>query len=71
MNTEIERPAFDEEYQIYRYKTIIENELMEGSSLDKKEGNLEVVNELSIRNHLRTCKTHIEKSANLHVEFWS
>jgi len=30
-----------------------------------------MVNELSVRNHLKICKSNIEKSANLHVEFWS
>ena len=46
---------------------------MEGQSGENKKGGdgMEVVNELSIRNHLRTCRMHIEKSSNLHVEFWS
>jgi hypothetical protein len=49
LNAEHERPAFDEEFIIHRYKVIIENELMESSTLDGKKGdNLEMVNELSI-----------------------
>ncbi len=69
MNAEHERPAFDEEFIIHRYKVIIENELMERSTLDGKKGdNLEMVNELSIQNHLNACRFNIERSANLHVE---
>jgi hypothetical protein len=30
-----------------------------------------MVNELSIQNHLTSCRANIERSANLHVEFWS
>jgi hypothetical protein len=32
LNAELERPAFDEEFVIYRYKIIIENELMDSSN---------------------------------------
>ena len=30
-----------------------------------------MVNELSIQSHLKQCRINIEKSANLHLEFWS
>lgn len=42
-----------------------------GGGEKKTDGNLEMINELSVRNHVRACKKQIEKSANLHVEFWS
>lgn len=45
---------------------------MDNQSTEKKGGDqTEVINELSIRTHLRNCKMYMEKSANLHVEFWS
>ena len=37
----------------------------------QKGDQAEMVNELSIQNNLMQCRTNIEKSANLHVEFWS
>ncbi|KAL4470963.1 hypothetical protein ABPG72_013550 [Tetrahymena utriculariae] len=77
LNTELEGPAFDEQFIIFRYKRIIENELKVSTvqstiiQKNKKEGNSEMVNELSIQNHQDACRSSIEKSANLHVEFWS
>ncbi|KAL4432303.1 hypothetical protein ABPG74_011062 [Tetrahymena malaccensis] len=72
LNAEIERPAFDESFIIYRYKQIIENSLMERTGMDGKKGdNFEMVNELSVQNHLKQCRQNVEKSANLHMEFWS
>ena len=74
INAELERPSFDEEFIIYRYKIITEAELMDSSSnqLSQQKGDqAEMVNELSIQNNLSQCRLNIEKSANLHVEFWS
>ncbi|EGR34809.1 PAS domain S-box family protein, putative [Ichthyophthirius multifiliis] len=72
LNAELERPSFDEQFIIYRYKIIIENSLIERSDQNGKKGdNYEMVNELSVQTHLKQCRTNIEKSANLHLEFWS
>lgn len=35
-----------------------------------KNDNNDMVNELSIQYHLNMCRANIERSANLHVEFW-
>ncbi|KAL4506973.1 hypothetical protein ABPG72_001394 [Tetrahymena utriculariae] len=75
LNTESERPVFDEEFIIFRYKQVIENDLMENSTTlagqKDQSGSSDVVNELSVQNHERLCRVNIEKSTALHIEFWS
>jgi len=61
-------PQFDEQFMIYRYRKILEDETTEltesgGASLD-------VVSMLAYENYLQKCKEAIEKSAYLHMEFW-
>lgn len=63
------RPPFDEQFIIYRYKKIIEDEIAE--SQNDGTGSLDVVSEIAFQNHLRQCQAGIEKSALQHMEFWS
>ena len=63
------KPPFDEQFIIYRYKKIIEDEIAE--SQNEGNGGLDVVSESVFQNHLRQCQVNIEKSAMLHMEFWS
>jgi len=54
---------------IFRYRKIIEDDIAER----KNEGGigLDVVSELAFKTHLMQCQSNIEKSAMLHMEFWS
>jgi PAS domain S-box-containing protein len=63
------KPPFDEQFIIFRYKKIIEDEIAE--SQNEGTGGLDVVSEIAFQNHLRQCQANIEKSALLHMEFWS
>ena len=60
-------PQFDEQFLIYRYRKILEDE-----SLESNEGaaTMDVVTMLAYENCLQQCKEAIEKSAYLHMEFW-
>mmetsp|Transcript_18943 Transcript_18943/g.16338 ORF Transcript_18943/g.16338 Transcript_18943/m.16338 type:complete len:244 (+) Transcript_18943:1339-2070(+) len=68
-NAESSKPPLDEEFIIYRYKKIIEDEIAE--SQNEGTGGLDVVSEIAFQNHLKSCQANIEKSALLHMEFWS
>lgn len=63
------KPPFDEQFIIYRYKKIIEDEIAE--TQNEGAGGLDVISELAFQNHLRQCQANIEKSALQHMEFWS
>ncbi|KRX02121.1 PAS domain [Pseudocohnilembus persalinus] len=73
INVEQEKPSFGQQFIVYRYKSIIELELIEndnqnnGQKIDQNEN----LNELSLQNHILQCRMNIERSSNLHVEFWS
>ncbi len=60
-------PQFDEQFLVYRYRKMLEDETMEAS-----EGAtiMDVVTMLAYENCLQQCKEAIEKSAYLHMEFW-
>ena len=64
------KPPFDEQFIIYRYRKIVEDEVAEGQN-EGVGGSLDVVGSLAFENHLRQCQANIEKSALLHMEFWS
>lgn len=63
------KPPFDEQFVIFRYQKIIDDELAES----KNEGNvgLDAMSEQTFQNHLRQFQSNIEKSSMLHMEFWS
>ena len=63
------KPPFDEQFIIFRYKKLIEDEIAE--SQQDGQGGLDVVSEVAFQNHLRQLQANIEKSALLHMEFWS
>jgi len=62
-------PSFDNHFIIFRYKKIIEDEISEIQN--ENQENLDIVTEVSFQNHLRQLQANIEKSALLHMEFWS
>jgi len=61
-------PQFDEQFLIYRYRKILEDET---ADMEETSGSgLDVVSMLAYENYLRQFKEAIEKSAYLHMEFW-
>jgi hypothetical protein len=63
------KPPFDEQFIIFRYRKIIEDEISE--SKNEGTGNVDIVTEISFQNELRQCHANIEKSSMHHMEFWS
>ena len=68
-HAEQNKPPFDEQFIIFRYRKIIEDEFSE--SKNEESGNLDIVTEISFQNELRQCNAGIEKSSMHHMEFWS
>ena len=64
-------PPIDLEFVAFRYKKIIEDEITESHHDQQADGGLDIGSETSFQNHLRMCQANIEKSALLHMEFWS
>ena len=66
-------PPFDEQFIIYRYKKMIEDEYsdIQGDNNQDLGGNLDVVSLLAFDNHYRQCRLAIERAAALHMEFWN
>ena len=69
LQAEQNKPSLDEEFIIYRYKKIIEDEIAE--SQNESQGNLDVVTELTFQTHLRQIQANIEKATLLYMEFWA
>ena len=67
-NTEKHFPSFEEEFIIFRYKKLLEEQTAE---LGDNEDNLDVVSNIEYKNHFNTFKNSIAKVATLYLEFWS
>ncbi len=61
-------PQFDEQFLIYRYRRMLEDETMEVN--EGGAASMDVVTMLAYENCLQQCKEAIEKAAYLHMEFW-
>jgi hypothetical protein len=66
-NAEKSKPSLDQQFMIFRQRKIIEDELAEG----QENGGIDFIAALNFENMFRTFKSLIEKSANLHFEFWN
>ncbi|CAD8070227.1 unnamed protein product [Paramecium primaurelia] len=60
---EQEKPYLDQQFLIFRLRKIIEEQMFDS-------GNLTNVNEFTAENNLREIKMLIEKSTQLHLDFW-
>ncbi|CAD8043447.1 unnamed protein product [Paramecium primaurelia] len=60
-------PKFDEEFIIYRFKKLIEDEL----NSNEGYGSFDIGNELQFQNNYKTLQRYIERSSLLHMDFWS
>lgn len=63
------KPSFEDEFLIYRYKKIIDENLDEQSS-GENEGEVDIVGIIAFETHLRLCVHFISKSGELQREFW-
>jgi len=70
LQAELNKPSIDEEFIIFRYKKIIEDEIAESKN-EANQGGMDVVSEMTFHNHLRQIQANIEKSTLLYMEFWS
>jgi PAS domain S-box-containing protein len=69
---ELSKPDFDEEFKIFRYRKIIEDEIAESKNEQRgKNNNLDIVSEIAFQNQLRSFHLNVEKAAIWHMEFWS
>ena len=60
------KPAFYEQFIIYRYQKIIKDNLDEA-----EESNADIVSLIAFDNHIQLCEEFMKLSANLHKEFWA
>jgi hypothetical protein len=60
------KPAFYQQFIIYRYQKIIKENLDE-----ENENNSDIVSLIAFDNHISLCEEYIKLSANLHKEFWA
>ena len=69
---ELSKPDFDEEFKIFRYRKIIEDEIAESKNEQRgNNNNLDIVSEIAFQNQLRSFHLGVEKAAIWHMEFWS
>ncbi|EAR83935.1 PAS domain S-box protein (macronuclear) [Tetrahymena thermophila SB210] len=71
MITEEQKPNLQEEFSIYRYKHLIEEELIEGDLRGQENKGIEVNNIVTFQNKLVVFLNAIEKSVSFHLEFWN
>ncbi|KAL4459259.1 hypothetical protein ABPG73_001296 [Tetrahymena malaccensis] len=65
------KPNFQEEFSIYRYKHIIEEEMVENDIRTQESKGIEVNSIVNFQNKFVIFLNSIEKSVMLHLEFWS
>jgi hypothetical protein len=60
-------PLFEEQFIIFRYKKLIEENSSEVADNDE---NLDVVSNIAYKNHFNQFKNCISKAATLYIDFW-
>jgi hypothetical protein len=68
LNTEKYSPRFEEQFIIYRYKKLLEEQ---SSEVGDADDNLDVVSNIAYKNHFNQFKNSITKVATLYMDFWS
>lgn len=67
-NTEKYGPRFEEQFIIYRYKKLIEEQ---SNDVGENEENMDVVSNIAYKNHSNQFKACISKVSTLYLDFWS
>lgn len=62
-------PSLDNEFVIFRYKKIIEDEM--NQQQNESLGNLDVMSEIAFQNNMRQFQNKIERATLMHMDFWS
>lgn len=64
-------PLFDEQFLIYRYKKMIEDQLDDSGNNDARpQGDLDVVGVIAYDNHKKFCLEFIKEASHRHKDFW-
>ena len=61
------KPPIDEQFILFCYKRIIEDEWAEGQD----GSGVDYATAIAFDKHFKQCKANIEKCALLHYEFWN
>lgn len=69
LKAEKRSPSFTEQFLIYRFKRVIEEEMVE-SSEHNPGANLDIVSALAYQNHRQHWESYMEAAAQLHTKFW-
>ena len=67
-------PKFEDQFLIFRYKRIIEDNLPEssgGGGAEKSEGEMDIVGLIAFETHLKTCVSLVLQIADAQRLFWS
>jgi len=70
MITEENKPNLQEEFSIYRYKNLIEEEMIENDLRNSENKGVDVNVIVQFQNKFVIFLSSIEKSVTLHMEFW-
>ena len=63
------KPSFDEEFILYRYEKLIQEERIGAEKEDL--GGMDMISMLGYQNHLKMYKDMVSESTFGHMEFWS
>ncbi|CAD8126295.1 unnamed protein product [Paramecium sonneborni] len=62
-------PSLDNDFIIFRYKKIIEEEI--NTVQNESFGNLDIASELAFQNNMKQFQNNIERATLMHMDFWS
>ncbi len=71
MITEEQKPNIQEEFGIFRYKQLIEDELIENDTRGIQESKSDINNMVIFQKKLVNFLQRIQTSVNFHLEFWN
>ena len=65
------KPVFDEQFLIYRYKKMIEDQLGDNPNAEAGgQSDLDVVGMIAFENHRSMCEEFIKQASHHHKQFW-
>ena len=69
---ELQKPYFDEQFMIYRYKRLIEFEMFESTTAVKgKQENIgSLANEITVEGYVKNIQARIEQATLQNLDFW-
>jgi hypothetical protein len=70
MITEDNKPSLEEEFSIYRYKNLIEEEMIENDTRNSESKGVDVNIIVHFQNRFVQFQSVIEKAVELHLDFW-